>query len=97
MEKEMSGSHPGEVIKVTIPDPRKFSVMKVSKKLREKHLMATVREKLIELDVYEMFVGANYLAEDDSDFVAMKGVIQAATGLSGDELEELLAECIWES
>lgn len=95
MEKLMSGSHPGETVAVTVPDPRKFSVMKISKKLRNKGLMAAVREKLIELDAYEMFVGANYLKEDDPDFIQMKGLIQATTNISGDELEELLAECEW--
>lgn len=96
MEQEMSGSTPGSVIKVDIPDPRKFSVKKVAKMLRNKGHMRTVREKLMELESYEMFVGSNYLLESDEDFIQMKSVVQAVTGMSGDEIEEMLAECIWE-
>ena len=94
-EKEVSGSTPGSTIIVNIPAPRRFSVRAVSGKLRDNGFMKAVREKLIELDVYEMFVGANYLLETDPDFVNMKTVVQEITGINGDEFEEMLAECIW--
>lgn len=93
--KEMSGSTPGSVIQVEIPDPRRFSVKAVCKHLRDRGLMKIVRDRLIELESYEMFIGSNYLKEDDPDFVQLKGEIQTATKISGDELEEVLADCIW--
>lgn len=94
-EKEMSGSTPGSVITVTIPDPRRFSVKDVCKALRDRGLMKAVRDRLIELESYEMFIGSNYLKEDDVDFIQLKGEIQRITKISGDELEEVLAGCIW--
>ncbi len=93
---EMSGSAPNTTITVEIPVPRKFSVVKLSKQIRRLGFTKAVREALIAADAYEMFVGANYLLESDEDFVAMKSVIQGIMGLSGDQLEELLSQCIWE-
>lgn len=92
----MSGSTPGSTIIVEIAEARKFSVKKVAAKIRELGFTAQVREALIAADAYEMYVGSNYLKEDDPDFLAMKTVIQTITGISGDQLEEILSQCIWE-
>ncbi len=93
---EMSGSTPGSTIIVELPEARKFSVKRVAEHIRALGYTKVVREALIEADAYEMYVGANYLKEDDPAFLAMKSVIQQITGMSGDQLEEILADCLWE-
>ncbi len=94
--QEMSGSSPGSTIVVEIQEARKFSVKKVAAKIRELGYTKQVREALIAADAYEMYVGANYLKENDEMFLQMKSVIQTITGISGDQLEEILSQCIWE-
>ncbi len=94
--QEMSGSTPGSVITVEIAEARKFSVKKVAAAIRALGYTKAVREALIAADAYEMYVGANYLKEDDEMFLSMKSVIQTITGISGDQLEEILSQCIWE-
>ena len=79
------------------PEPRRFSVKLVAGKIKELGYTAQVREALMAANAYEMFVGANYLREDDPDFLAMRGLVQRLTGLSDDEIEAVLADCLWEA
>lgn len=79
------------------PPPRKFSVKAVAAKIRELGYTAQVREALMGVDGYEMYVGANYLKEDDQDFRDMKALVQRVTGLDDDDIEAILEECIWEA
>lgn len=78
-------------------EPRKFSVKAVAAKIRELGYTAQVREALMGVDGYEMYVGANYLKEDDEDFQAMKELVKQVTGLGDDEIEAVLKDCIWEA
>lgn len=78
------------------PPPRKFSVKSVAGKIKELGYTAQVREALMSANAYEMFVGANYLREDDEDFLAMRGLVQQVTGLTEEQIEAVLSECIWE-
>ena len=79
------------------PAPRKFSVKSVAAKIRELGYTAQVREALMSVNGYEMYVGANYLKEDDQDFRDMKALVQRVTGLDDDAIEAILEECIWEA
>lgn len=79
------------------PAPRKFSVKSVAAKIRELGYTAQVREALMSVNGYEMYVGANYLKEDDQDFRDMKALVQRVTGLDDDAIEAILKECIWEA
>ena len=79
------------------PEPRKFSVKSVAAKIRELGYTAQVRDALMSVNGYEMYVGANYLKEDDQDFRDMKALVQRVTGLDDDAIEAILKECIWEA
>ena len=78
-------------------EPRKFSVKAVAAKIRELGYTAQVREALMGVDGYEMYVGANYLKEDDRDFQDMKALVMQVTGLAEDAIEAILKDCIWEA
>jgi hypothetical protein len=79
------------------PEPRKFSVKSVAAKIRELGYTAQVREALMSANGYEMYVGANYLKEDDQDFREMKALVQNITGLDNNAIEAILEDCIWEA
>ena len=73
--------------------PRTFSKLKCHLALREAGLWPQVRAWLEENDLWDAFVLAQDVAEDDPQFVAARSALQTHLALSDAEVESVLSMC----
>lgn len=74
----------------------KYSARAILRELRAIGKYEAFRQLLTSIGYDWEFLSANYLAEDDEDFKRLKtAVVEAGIVGSMDELDAMLAKCIW--
>lgn len=85
-----------EIIKKT-PRPRVFSKYKIIEKAMKMQMWARMKTKLEESGLYDLFLAAQDFREDNEFFKQGIQMVIYTFGMTDDEINEILNECIIES
>jgi hypothetical protein len=85
-----------KVVRGSADEEIRYSVRSIIRELRYAGKYDAVRQLLESARLDWDFIGANYLSTADADFQAMCEAIISAEIATEQELDELLAKCIWE-
>ena len=91
---EMPGSAPMSTVAVEVSTPRTFSKLKVVVALRAYGVWPRVKEWIIANDLYDLYLAAQDFSEADPYFTQGKAALQALLGLTDEQVEAILAECV---
>lgn len=83
----------GKVVAVSNKGYRTFSKLKLFAQLKTRGLWATVKAYLEEHDLWDAFVLAQIVDEQNSEFAAGLKALQTALGMTDDQVEEILDQC----
>lgn len=84
----------GDLIPVDDRGWRKFSKLKIYSALKAKGVWAQVKAYLEEHDLWEAFLLAQIVDEQDAGFAEGLAALKTALGVGDDEAEEILAACV---
>lgn len=76
------------------PPPRVFSKLKVVAALRQANVWDTVKQYIIDHDLYDLYLAAQEFAEDNEYFVSGKAALQTALGWTDEQVEAVLQEAV---
>lgn len=74
--------------------PRTFSKLKILLALKKRNLWVLVRTWIEEHGLYDFYLAAQFFTEDNEYFVQGRDELQAFSGKTDEEIEEILAESI---
>ena len=93
--KQVAGLN-GEIITITDVGRRTFSKLKLYAAVKSLGLWADVKAWLEESDLWDAFVLAQNVAEDNEQFSAGVKTFKEKFSLSDERVEEILASCVAE-
>ena len=91
--KQVAGLN-GEIITITDVGRRTFSKLKLYAAVKSLGLWADVKAWLEESDLWDAFVLAQNVAEDNEQFAAGVKTFKEKFALSDERVEEILASCV---
>lgn len=78
------------------PPPRIFSKLKVVAALTSAGVWPTVKQFIIDADIYDLYLAAQEFAEDNEYFTQGKSALQQALGWTDEQVEAILAASVKE-
>lgn len=93
--KQVAGLN-GEIITITDVGRRTFSKLKLYAAVKSLGLWADVKAWLEESDLWDAFVLAQNVAEDNEQFSAGVKTFKEMFSISDERVEEILASCVAE-
>lgn len=82
------------LVDVPPPPPRVFSKLKVVAALRQANVWDTVKQYIIDHDLYDLYLAAQEFAEDNEYFVSGKAALQQALSWTDAQVEAILAASV---
>jgi len=76
--------------------PRVFSKLKVVAALKAANVWDSVKQYIIDADLYDLYLAAQDFAEDNEYFVQGKAALQQALGWDSEQVEAVLAASVKE-
>lgn len=76
------------------PEPRTFSKLKIVAALKEAGVWEEVKRLVESSGLYDYFLAAQDLREDNEEFQKGKTALAGTLGWTDDDVEALLAECV---
>ncbi len=84
----------GSVVEVTNKGWRKLSKFKLFQKVKEMGYWYQIKEWLEANDMWDAFVLAQVVSEDNQQFAAGVALFREKFGLTDDQVEEILSACV---